>query len=338
MARPPASCLNSGFTLVLNSMANYDVFNGDADGICALVQLRKVEPREATLVTGVKRDFNLLAQVNAEAGDQITVLDVSLDKNREDLQRALGDGANVFYVDHHFAGDIPEHSELHTIINEASDVCTSVLVNGYLKGAHPDWAIVGAFGDNLKDTAGSLAKKLGLSAEELATLETLGIYLNYNSYGRSIDDLHFHPRDLYKALLKADSALEFVSSSEAYEQLCAGYEDDMAEAQQLRPIHQGQNTAVFLLPNESWSLRVRGVFGNNLAIENPDRAHAVVTEKEDGNYLVSVRAPLSNKQGAADLCRQFPSGGGRQAAAGIKDLPPGELENFISAFRLAYRK
>ena len=42
-------------------MSDYDVFNGDADGICALTQLRLAEPRPtATLVTGVKRDIDLL--------------------------------------------------------------------------------------------------------------------------------------------------------------------------------------------------------------------------------------------------------------------------------------
>ena len=50
-------------------MRQIDVFNGDADGICALLQLRKAEPRDATLVTGVKRDINLLAKVDAGAGD-----------------------------------------------------------------------------------------------------------------------------------------------------------------------------------------------------------------------------------------------------------------------------
>ncbi|MEJ2533090.1 MAG: DHH family phosphoesterase, partial [Halioglobus sp.] len=41
---------------------NFDVFNGDADGICALLQLRKAQPLESTLVTGVKRDINLLSR------------------------------------------------------------------------------------------------------------------------------------------------------------------------------------------------------------------------------------------------------------------------------------
>ena len=40
-------------------MQIYDVFNGDADGICALIQLRLAEPADTTLITGVKRDTAL---------------------------------------------------------------------------------------------------------------------------------------------------------------------------------------------------------------------------------------------------------------------------------------
>src|SRR5690554_3296856 len=102
-------------------MTAFDVFNGDADGICALLQLRQVDPREATLVIGVKRDINLLARVPEGEAAQVTVLDVSLDKNREDLQRLLKAGAEVFYCDHHFAGDIPESPALTTLINPAPE-------------------------------------------------------------------------------------------------------------------------------------------------------------------------------------------------------------------------
>ena len=56
-----------------------DVFNGDADGICALHQLRLAEPAESGLVTGPKRDIGLLARVTAQAGDRVTVLDIALD-------------------------------------------------------------------------------------------------------------------------------------------------------------------------------------------------------------------------------------------------------------------
>ena len=84
-----------------------DCFNGDADGICALTQLRLARPLDSELVTGVKRDINLLDNLEVSEGDQLTVLDVSMDKNRKGLDQALAAGANVFYCDHHFAGDIP---------------------------------------------------------------------------------------------------------------------------------------------------------------------------------------------------------------------------------------
>ena len=88
---------------------DYDVFNGDADGICALIQLRLVEPRpDATLVTGVKRDIQLLGRIPGEGVDRVTALDISFDKNRDDVDRLLAAGADLFFCDHHFSGDIPE--------------------------------------------------------------------------------------------------------------------------------------------------------------------------------------------------------------------------------------
>ncbi|MGB0765140.1 MAG: DHH family phosphoesterase, partial [Luminiphilus sp.] len=44
-------------------MTHFDVFNGDADGICALLQLRQADARPSQLVTGVKRDISLLERV-----------------------------------------------------------------------------------------------------------------------------------------------------------------------------------------------------------------------------------------------------------------------------------
>ncbi len=317
-------------------MACYDIFNGDADGICALMQLRKAQPRESSLVTGVKRDINLLAKIDAQPGDQITVLDVSMDKNRAALDQVLEAGAEVFYVDHHFPGEIPQHANLTALINESPEVCTAVLVNGHLKGAHLDWAVTGAFGDNLKETARSLAAPLNLSAQDLSSLEALGTYINYNGYGPSIEDLHFDPKALYLKLYEADSALDFVGSSADFQKLSKGYREDMGAAEALQAVESGDSTAVFLLPNEAWARRVSGVFSNDLATDNPGRAHAVVTEKANGNYLVSVRAPMSNKQGAAELCMKFPTGGGRAAAAGINDLPRDSLDAFIATFAETY--
>ena len=57
-----------------------------------------------------------------------------------------------------------------------------------------------------------------------------------------------------------------------------------------------------------------------------------MTQKGTGVYQVSVRAPLQTKTGADTLCRQFETGGGRQAAAGINELPDTEIDNFIKIF------
>lgn len=317
-------------------MADYDLFNGDADGICALLQLRLAEPRDAKLVSGVKRDINLVARVEAASGDRLTILDVSMDKNKVGLEAALAAGAEVFYVDHHFPGDIPDHGSLTAIINEAPDVCTAALVNGHLDGAYLDWAVTGAFGDNLKDTARSLARGLDISGHDLELLEELGTCINYNGYGPSIEDLHFDPEDLYRRLYAAGSPLEFVSSSADFQKLSQGYREDMASAAALQPARDNGATALFILPDEAWARRVSGVYSNDLAVANPDRAHAVLTEKANGNYLVSVRAPLANKQGAAQLCMQFPTGGGRAAAAGINDLPADSLDAFVEALQATY--
>ena len=54
----------------------FDVFNGDADGLCALHQWRLAHPAESTLVTGVKRDIRLLSKVDAHAGDEVCVFDI----------------------------------------------------------------------------------------------------------------------------------------------------------------------------------------------------------------------------------------------------------------------
>jgi single-stranded DNA-specific DHH superfamily exonuclease len=318
-------------------MAYIDIFNGDADGICALTQLRNAEPRQSTLITGVKRDIALVAKANVTAGDQITALDLSFDKNRDGVLKALEAGAEIFYVDHHFAGKIPDSDRLTTIIDTDSNVCTSLLVNGYLGGKYVEWAVTGAFGDNLKASARTIAAPLSLSEEQLAFLENLGVYMNYNAYGSSFEDLHFAPAELFELVRPYATPFAFVEEApETFEKLESGYQQDMASAAAVKPVRESEKTAVFMLPNETWARRVSGVYSNDLANASPRRAHAVLTERPDGTYLVSVRAPLENKQGADELCRQFPTGGGRAAAAGINALPGDQLNAFIDALAASY--
>lgn len=317
-------------------MTDYDVFNGDADGICALHQLRLAEPRDARLVTGIKRDIELLKQVQPGQGDRITVLDVSLDRNRDALSAVLDAGAQVLYVDHHFAGEVPDHPHLEAMIDTAADMCTSLLVNQRLQGRHLAWAVTAAFGDNLFQAARDAAPPLGLDDGRLKLLEELGTYINYNGYGNAIEDLFFHPAELYRRLSPYENPFDFIDQDEAFQVLKDGYGADMEHAQALHPRDAQDHSALYVLPDAAWARRVSGVLANQLARNHPDRAHAIVSPRPDGDYLVSVRAPLSNKQGAAELCRRFPSGGGREAAAGINQLPGAELDRFAAAFRETY--
>lgn len=318
-------------------MANIDIFNGDADGICALTQLRLAEPRDSRLVTGVKRDIALVGKAGIRGGDVVTILDISLEKNCDALLEALAQGARCLYFDHHFPGDIPRHEGLEAVIDTSADTCTSILVNAYLGGALVEWAVVGAFGDNLLASAQALARPLGLAQSQVDALARLGLLINYNGYGASLDDLHFDPEQLYRRVSAHRSPFDFMAEDGAtFGALDGGYEEDVARARGLAPELADDRVAVLRLPDAPWARRVSGVFSNELSNAFPGRAHAVVTEKANGNYLVSVRAPSRNKAGADEVCRQFVTGGGRKGAAGINDLPADEFPRFVEVFRRHY--
>lgn len=318
-------------------MSHFDVFNGDADGICALHQLRLADPRESTLVTGVKRDIALLKQVTASDSDSVTVLDISMEKNSADLIRLLEANVPVQYFDHHFPGDIPDNEKLSAHIDTDANVCTGLLVNKFLDSAHLPWAVVAAYGDNLHDSAKDAAKPLNLSTEQHAALEELGTLMNYNGYGSTIDDLYFAPDQLYKNVKPYADPFEFIASDQAFEKLKSGYESDMQKACAVDPGLATDNCAMFVFPQDAFARRVSGVYGNLLARDNPSRAHALLSTLPEGGYLVSVRAPLENKSGADELCRQFATGGGRKAAAGINHLPADDLSKFQDAFEAQFQ-
>jgi len=316
-------------------MADFDVFNGDADGICSLLQLRLNEPRpDAKLITGRKRDIALLDRVEARAGDHVTVLDISMRNNAEDLRRILGGGASVFYADHHNAGDEPvTHPNLEAHINLAPEMCTAVIINNILRGASLGWAVTGAFGDNFPALAQRIA---GDQDFDLPALKRLGMLLNYNGYGASLGDLHFHPADLYRACLAYDNPQDFLNANtDVYAALDAGYSDDFVVAKNATTLLGTGRALALLLPDAASSRRISGVYGNQLAQEFPNRAHAVLTRNGD-SYTVSVRAPKSRREGADTLCLQFETGGGRAAAAGINRLEDKDVDRFLETFKLHF--
>jgi hypothetical protein len=316
-------------------VAFYDIFNGDADGICALQQLRLAQPRDSELVTGVKRDIALLSRVQAGAGDELTVLDISLSDNRDALLRLLAAGARCVYFDHHFAGDIPAHPGLDAHIRAEPDVCTSLLVDEYLGGRFRAWAVVAAFGDNLPREAQHAAAGLGKTADELETLRELGECLNYNAYGDAPEDLLFLPAELYRRLQPYADPLQFAAQDPAFQRLRAGLREDLEHAATIDALIDTPTHYVVVMPDLAWGRRVHGPWANRLAAERPQRAHAVLIE-HGSSYRVSVRAPLLRPAGADELCRRFPTGGGRSGAAGINRLPRERLNEFITAFRASF--
>jgi hypothetical protein len=314
-------------------MNRFDVFNGDADGICALLQLHLQSSRpETRLVTGVKRDIQLLARLTGVTDSEITVLDISLDRNRDDLERLLAAGNRVLYIDHHYSGDIPDLPRLETHIDPSPHTCTAMLVDRLLAGRYSPWAIAGAFGDNLHEVALSRSGEIGLDAIAIQSLQEIGLLLNYNSYGASLADLFVHPADLFGEAIRFGDPLSFCRDSKILQQIRQGYHGDMTRVADLQPLRTGPAGRVFQLPEAKWARRAVGVFSNQIARDCPDLAHAVLTANQDASWLVSVRAPLATRQGADTLCRQFATGGGRAGAAGINRLAPQDLEVFLSRF------
>lgn len=308
-----------------------DVCNGDADGLCALVQWRLHAPKAAQLITGLKRDIELVQHVQATQGDQLLVCDLSLRRNYQHLMRLLAAGVFIRYFDHHTPGEIPVHPLLETHIDTASTTCTSLLVDAYLGGKFRAWALVGAFGDSLIRVAEDLALGMGLSATDRQRLQSLGKSINYNAYGAEAQDVYILPAQLYPLLLRYRDPLAFLDHERIGKELDARRHADLQLARAVHPIEQSAHARIYILPTAPWSRRVLGSLGNALAVAEPQCAHALLRSTATGSFMVSVRAPLCAPIGAAEFCRPF-GGDGRAAAAGIDNLPASQLAPFMAAF------
>ena len=108
-----------------------DVSNWYADRECVLHQWRLHNPQESRLVTGVKRDKLLLKRIVSARDSVLTVLDISFHANREPLLQLLKQCNTVHYLDHHFAGEIPESPLFCPHIDTSPAVCISILVDRF---------------------------------------------------------------------------------------------------------------------------------------------------------------------------------------------------------------
>ena len=322
-------------------MADFDLFNGDADGIFSLLQVRQVDPRpEAQLITGVKRDTQLFRRIAdvAAAGDRITALDIGMARNTAGLTTVLNSGAEVFFCDHHATGDIPVHDGLTVLTDASPETCTAYLVDQYLDGAKSAWAVCGAYGDNFQALAMRIASDRKVSFP-LSRLRELGELVNYNAYGLTVEDLHFHPADLYARLAAYPDPMAFIEDApEALETLRQGNSSDWTIAESAREIHISNAGQILSLPASPASNRISGLFANALVDEEPDKAFAILTRlgAEGGGYRVSVRAPMARKTRGADALAKSFGGGGRAEASGIDLLTDEDVNRFVDAFNEAF--
>ena len=312
----------------------FEVCNGDADGLCAAVQWRLHLQTPATLVTGLKREIALLERVQARAGDEVDVFDLSMQRNRPALLGLLDAGVRVRYFDHHAVQGIPTHPLLDAQIDCASDTCTSLLVDRRLGGALRAWALVGAYGDNLRRVADALAAESGIAAGDAARLRRLGEAINYNAYGDDESDVHVTAARLHTILVRYRDPLELLAREDIADEIDALRRADLERAFAVPPHWQDAQASVHLLPDAPWSRRVLGCLANELANAQPGHAHAVLKLQRSGGYAVSVRAPLAAPTGADALCRHF-GGDGRARAAGIDALAETDLTRFVAAFASA---
>ncbi len=309
-------------------MHEYDVFNGDADGLIARHQYRLAFPAvdgETILITGVKRNIQLCRLVAAQRGDRVNVFDISYDQNADAVCALLENGVQIRYFDHHRANHLAAHPGLDAYIDTASDVCSSLLVDRFLNGRYRTWAIAAAFGDNLIAVAQHLSAAELLSPQRIALLRELGECLNYNAYGDSEDDLLFRPVMLATRMAPYADPFDFIDRETVFAELKQGYAADLARVAAIAPLDADADSAIYRLPDAAFARRVSGAFANRLAEAYPQRAHAVLTPQASGNLTVSIRAPITRPYGADTVASAFAGGGGRAGAAGINDFSTAEL-------------
>jgi len=318
------------------TLGRFDVCHGDADGLCALRQWRLSHPAMTTLVTGAKRDIDLLRKVPIRGTREVLVMDLSIARNRVALQALLEAGVRVQWFDHHARDDLPAHALFHSVIDTSPQTCTSLLVDAVLQGRHRLWALVGAYGDNLVEQADALAAAVSLEDEAHADLRKLGEAITYNACSGQVHDGCVDPHDLYRRMVQWGDPFSLLRRDPVVQRLIRLRRDDLARAGG-SPVEQLSDQArLDVLPDQAWARRVASTLADGLLRAQPDMAHAVLLQRADGRWRINVRRALNadkrhGAESADALCRAF-GGAGRARAAGIDRLDPQQRERFENAF------
>ena len=186
------------------------------------------------------------------------------------------------------------------------------------------------------DLAMNMAKSENLSEEQTTLLKQIGLVVNYNSYGQTVEDLFFSPEEIAKAVKACGSDIfRFTEQSDIFPTLLENFSADMSSAVCQEPYSISDNAVIYTLPNEGWTHRVMGSFSNHLVSTNKDLACAIAVLNSDGTYRISVRSSINNPYGAGDLCKKF-GGGGREKAGGVNNLNASEVDSFKEEFERTF--
>lgn len=278
-------------------------YNGDADGICSMVQWALAKGIAGNRITGVKRDIELLKQIDAKKGDSIIAMDISLARNHVEAAKLNSIGVEISWFDHHLPGEPIDG--IVTNVDTSSNVCTAVIVQKYLR-IESDWAQVALHGDGL----GQFAKN--------GDLAELGELLNYNGYGADLTDLHFHPDELLLSCIEAKTPQKFIVS-DAFKILKDGFEKDI-----LHTLNHPSKNNLTILPDEPWARRVVGVLAHRLIKANG--SPKVIALTKGVSFQISIRA----NDGVGEFCQNY-GGGGRATAGGIDLFPKNQIKALMNA-------
>ena len=264
-------------------MTLFYAFNGDADGLCALQQLRLADPRDATLVTGVKRDIQLLRRVNAAAGDEVTVLDISLDQNRDDLLPAAGSGrfGSLFRPPLRGRAAAAPRTSRRTSRNRPTSArarwSTAISPAAIARGpsSRPSATTCRSSPSRWPRPPASTRRRPPRWSGSASASTTTPTGMP-SAISASI------PRIWRSRCCRSRIPMEFVRRSPAYARLGARYEEDMQQARALKPARQVPGATMVVLPDEAWARRAIGVLANELTQAQPDCAIAILSPKAAG--------------------------------------------------------
>ena len=175
----------------------------------------------------------------------------------------------------------------------------------------------------------------GLDALQTKLLKEIGLSINYNSYGKTENDLFFRINDVVNMVEDCGKDVFNIAKHEIFLKLLESFNSDMSTALCQAPYSINEKGVIYIFPDEPWSHRILGAFSNHLVNVNKNSACAIAVENSDKTYRISVRSSLNNPYGAGNLCKIF-RGGGREKAGGIDDLEESDLPKFKEQFERAF--